>query len=341
MKMTRDSLITIGFSFHRVESITFAKKLMEVHNLIILEEAPNPEFTAMLNKKISIDAYVREEATDFPEFSRRHYKVLRRLHQKGKKIVQIEPYIEQLMRIHFLFSEGKKPSDILKIPELKSVYESERNATGALIHFYETSMRNTFQKVIEAVKKFARVDAERFRLRDTMRAKAIAKILSEEDRVYTEAGGMHIHLVNILKKTLRKRYHINTTFLLEPVIRKMTGKRALLPPGDLLTKHYILNKKKHDSYETLLAARSIICIKLLVTEEMLPSLKEKHPHIKDEIMATELVQGLTVEQCEDLFRQIRFQNRQKALETLHHYLQRTTLEDSLRQDHGEYARYTF
>jgi len=319
--MIPNSLITIGFSFHRVEAIPFAKKLMEDHNLIILEEAPNPAFAAMLDKKISIDAYVREEETEFPEFSNRHYKVLRRLYQKGKMIIQIEPYVEQLMRIHYLFSEGKNPSDILKIPGLKTVYETERNATGALLHFYETSMRNTFQKVVEAVKKFAKVDAERFRIRDTMRAKAIAKISSKEDRVYIEAGGMHIHLEQILTKIVRGKYHITTTFLLAPVIRKMTGKRDLLPPGDILTIHYILNKKKHDDYETLLAARRIIYTKLLVTEEMLPSPKEKYPHIRNEIMATKLVEGLTIEQCEDLFRQIRFQNRQKALETLHRYLQ--------------------
>jgi len=320
-KMNRNPSITIGFSSHRAESIPFAKKLMEDHDLIILEEAPNTDFAAMLNKKISINAYVREADTEFPEFSIRYYKVLRRFHEKGKKIVQIEPYMEQLMRIHFLFSEGKKPSDILKIPGLSSVYETERNATGALLHFYETSMRNSFQKVVEAVKKFARVDAERFRLRDTMRAKAIAKILSEEDRIYLEAGGMHVHLEKILKKILRKRYDINTVFLLEPVIRKITGKSNLLPPGDLLTIHYILNNKNNYSYETLLAARSIIYIKFLVTEEMLPSPKEKHPHLKDESKATELVQGLTVEQCEDLFGQIRFQNRQKALETLHRFPQ--------------------
>jgi hypothetical protein len=279
----------------------------------------------MLNKKISINAYVREADTEFPEFSSRHYKLLRRFHQKGKKIVQVEPYMEQLMRIHSLFSEGKKPSDILKIPGLSSVYETEKNATSALLHFYETSMKNAFQKVVEAVNKFARVDAERFRLRDTMRAKAIAKILSEDDRVYIEAGGMHIHLEKILKKILRKKYHINTTFLLEPVIRKMTGKSDLLPPGDLLTINYIFNKKNHDSSKTLLAARSIIYIKFLVTEEMLPSRKEKYPHLKDEIKATELVQGLTIKQCEDLFGQIRFQNRQKALETLYRYSQRRTL----------------
>lgn len=318
--MSYNSLITICFSSHRAESIPFAIKLMEDHDLIILEEATNPGFTDMLNKKISIDAYVREEETEFPEFSRRHYKVLRKLYKKGKEILQIEPYTDQLMHIHSLFSEGKKPSDIMKISGLRRVYEAERKATAALLSFYESSMRDPFQRVVNAVKRFAKSDAERFRLRDTMRAEAISKILPEGKRVYIEAGGIHVYLEKILNKILGKRTRIKTTFLLEPVIRKMTGEREILSPGDLLTIHYILNKKKNDDYETLLAARSLIYIKLLIKEEMLPSRNEKTPHIKDEIMANELVKGLNAVQCEELFKKIRFQNRQKTLETLHLYL---------------------
>jgi len=317
--MNRKALITIGFSSHRVESIPFAVKLMEDHDVIILEEIPNPEFILMLKRKISIDAYVREAETEFPEFSSRHCKVLRRLYQKRKKILQVEPYMEHLMCIHSLFSEGKTPSDIMNIQELKNVYETERKATAELLHFYETSMQNKFQNIVEAVKKFARVDAERFRLRDTMRAQAIAKILFNEKKVYIEAGSMHIYLEMLLKKILDKRYLIRAVSLHLPAIIKMTGKNELFAPGDLLTIHYILNKNKNDDYETLLAARSLIYIKLLVMDEMLPSKHEKTPHIKDELMANELVQRLTFEQCEELFEKIRFQNRRKSLETLQRY----------------------
>jgi hypothetical protein len=274
----------------------------------------------MLRKTISIDAYVREEETEFPEFSCRNCKVLRRFYEQGKEIVQVEPYVEHLMHIHALFAEGKKPTDIMKINTLKNVYNTERKTTAALLHFYEASIRSEFQKVVESVKKFAAVDAERFRLRDTMRAHAIAKILFNAKSVYIEAGGMHIYLEKILKKILDKKYCIKTESLLLPVIKKMTRENDVFAPGDILTMHYILNKKKHDDYETLLAARSIIYIKLLVTEEMLPSRKEKTPHIKDEIMANELIKGLTYEQCEELFTKIRFQKRQKSLETLQRYL---------------------
>ena len=317
--MLSNSLITIAFSSHRVESIPFAKKLMEDHDFIILEEAQNPLFTDMLIKKISIDSYIREEETEFPEFSRRYYKVLRELYKKGKIIVQIEPYIEQLMNIHSLFSAGKKPTDIMKIKGLSKIYETERKATATLLYFYETSLRNNFQTAVEAVKKFARDDAERFRLRDTMRAKAISKILIDDSKVYIEAGGIHIYLENILNRISGKRFRIKTTFLLEPVIRKITGERDALGPGDLLTIHYILNKKKNDDYETLLAARSLIYIKLIIKEEILPSRNEKTPHTKDEIMANEMVKGLTAVQCEELFKKIRFQNRQETLEILYRY----------------------
>ena len=317
--MPINSLITIAFSSHRAESIPFAKKLMEDYDYIVLEEAPNPLFTEMLNKKISINVYVREEEIEFPEFSRRYYKVLRELYKNGKKIFQIEPYLEQLMHIHTLFSEGKTPDDIMKIKGLSKVYETEKKSTAALLHFYETSLKNSFQSLVEAVKKFARADAERFRLRDILRAQAISKILADDSKVYIEAGGIHVYLEKILYKILGKRYHIKTTFLLEPIIRKMTGKKEMLGPGDFLTIHYILNKKKNDEYETLLAAKSLIYIKLLIKEEMLPSRKEKTPHTKDEIMANKLVKGLTVMQCEELFQKIRFQNRKEALETLYHY----------------------
>ncbi len=146
--MNNRSFITIGFSSHRIEVIPFAKRLMEDHDVIITEEAPDPKFLAMLNKKISIVEYLSDSDSGFPEFSRRMYKLLRDLHRKGRVILQIEPYMEKLMNIHEMFFNGKQPSDVLRIPGLREVYEAEKNATGALLHFYESSMRNSFQNVI-------------------------------------------------------------------------------------------------------------------------------------------------------------------------------------------------
>ena len=296
--------------------IPFAKRLMEDHDVIITEEAPDPKFSAMLNKKISIVEYLSNSDYGFAEFSRRMYKLLRELHRKGKVILQVEPYMEKLMNIHEMFFDGKQPSDVLRITGLREVYEAEKNATGALLHFYESSMKNSFQNVIDAVRNFARADAERFRLRDAMRAKAIAKVLPVNKRVYVEAGAVHTHLEKALRRLLGTKYQIESLFLLKPVVQKLTGEKQIIAPGDILTEHYISRKRSNDEFETLLSARSLIYIQLLEKEEMIPSRSEKTPHIKDEIRVIELVNKLSFAQCEELYKKIRFRNRKQALEII-------------------------
>ena len=49
---------------------------------------------------------------EHPEFSRRMCVLLRELHRKGKRIVQVEPYPEHLISIHERFAEGAAPADL-------------------------------------------------------------------------------------------------------------------------------------------------------------------------------------------------------------------------------------
>ncbi len=310
--MTYKPFITIGFTSHRIETLKYARRLMEEHDIIILEEAPNIDFIKMLKRKNSIKQYIENQYLDFPEFSRRFYSILRSLYKKGKQIFQIEPYMERLIQIYDMFSCGKKPSDVLEMPELSDVYRAEKNATAALLHFYESSIGNSFSTLIESVKSFAKADAERFRLRDEMRAYTIANIISE-NRIYIEAGGIHLYFENILRQKLGKTFQINSRFLLEPFIRELTGKTEFFPPGDLLTMHYIFKNNKNEAFENLQAARSLIYIKLIEKEEMLPNRINKAPHIKDEININKLVSNLTLEQCENIYMKIRFKNRREAI----------------------------
>jgi hypothetical protein len=164
---------------------------------------------------------------------------------------------------------------VLGIPGLREVYKAEKNATGTLLHFYESSMKNSFQNVLDAVRNFARADAERFRLRDTMRAKAIANVWQGKKRAYVEAGAVHTHLEKALRRLLGTKYQIESLFLLKPVVQKLTGKAQVLAPGDILTEHYISRKKRNDEFETILSARSLIYIQLL--EEEVPKIRE-NPH---------------------------------------------------------------
>ena len=296
---------------------------MKEHDVIITEEARNPCFIDMLNKKISIQEYIREEYLTFPKFSQRYYTILRSLHRNGKAILQIEPFIERLIQIYEMFSHGKKPKDVMRNPSLKKIYRIEKKATAALLDFYESSLKDSFPYVVEAVMRFAKADAERFRIRDSMRAEAIANLiikdLPENKKVYVEAGGIHIFLEKMLKQKMKERCHIHAVSLQEPLIKKMTGQNSFLPPGDLLTIHYILKKRKNELFERLQAGRSLIYIKLLKKEEMLPTREVSTPHIEDAIKVNEVVSKFSLEQCKEVYKRIRFQKREDALQTIKAY----------------------
>jgi Mor family transcriptional regulator len=319
MQLTK-SFITIGFSSHRIETLNSVKRLMKEHDVIITEEAQNPCFIDMLNKKISIKEYIREEYLTFPKFSQRYYMILRSLNRDGKVILQIEPFIERLIQIYKMFSDGKRPKDVMKNSSLKTVYRVEKKTTAALLDFYESSLKDSFPYVVEAVMRFAQADAEKFRIRDSMRAEAIAKIITkditENKRVYVEAGGIHIFLEKMLKQQMKKRRHIRAVSLQGPLIKKMTGRSSFLPPGDLLTIHYILKKRKNEPFERLQAGRSLIYIKLLKKEEMLPTRQVRAPHLEDAIKVNEVVSRLSLKQCEEIYKKIRFQKREEALQTM-------------------------
>jgi len=93
-------MITIAFSSHRVKIILFARQMMEEHQIIVLEEPSHSKFTDLLNGNLSIFQYLMETDIGFPGFERLRCKEARRLHQEGKKLLQIEHYLERLLEIH-------------------------------------------------------------------------------------------------------------------------------------------------------------------------------------------------------------------------------------------------
>jgi hypothetical protein len=306
-------MITIGFSSHHVEALPFARKQMERHQTIILEDPPSRGFTQMLEGTITLDDYLLELDSGFPEFDRRMHQLLIEFHRRGKRILQVEPYLERLLQIHELFAGGSKPEAVLGMKQLRDVYLAEKQATGALISFYALSMKAPFEEVVAGVKRFARADAVRLVLRERLRARAIAGQVRPGDSTYVEAGYVHYPLYRFLRQELGRRETIGVVFLLDPVVRKLGGKRRNLGPGDILTLHCAFHNTIPAEQANLLAARSLIYIKLINKEELLPGESEA-PHSEDEVMVNRLLDSLDLLQCRALFDRIRLADRRAALE---------------------------
>jgi hypothetical protein len=103
---------TLVLANHRPETIPLVRRLMAVHDTILLEEPPDKRFEPMLDGKIAIDAYLEDQELEYPEFSRRMAQVLRESRQTGTRLVQVEPFIDLLLSIHDRFAFPKQDQEM-------------------------------------------------------------------------------------------------------------------------------------------------------------------------------------------------------------------------------------
>lgn len=311
--------VTVALSNHRCEIIPLAVAKMRQHVAVILEEPPERNFFQLLEGEITIAEYMLEIDAEYPEFNRRMYQAMRRLYHEGVRILQIEPYLERLIEIHRRFSEGAGPEDLKTHPTLWPVYEMEHRATRALINFYEASSQGDFDILLETVKAFARIDARRFVLRDQLRAQGIAEAIGPGERVYVEAGSLHVGLARELRRqSLAKTSIVNHFFSPRSGLPK-SSPMTLYGPGDILTLVYMFNHEFDGLMADLWAARALVQNKIIIKNEITDRLEE-FPHTRDEAKTARLVHQLDLKTCRHLILQIdkmtTAQARRTVMETL-------------------------
>lgn len=317
--MADTKLITIGFSTHRPEILPFAAELMQQHEAIILEEPEIQEFGSMLNGQMNIEDYLFETDFEFYEFSKQSCELFRKLHQGGKQLYQIDPFITRLNEIHNFFGNGGKPGDIDPDSVKGVVYAAERSYSASLLAYYESCLTASFENVVELVKQFAREDAARGRLRDCMRAESIISLIPSFNTIYIEAGTLHISLYNRLVTVRQAGYRIRPIYLMAPIVRKLSGRRQTLGPGEKLTLLYTYRPEYSSPRADLLAAQSLIHSKIKIKDEIV-STPDEYPHTRDEIKTTELVEHLGYADCKSLYAQVKHATTRDALTTVRQYL---------------------
>ena len=314
--------VTIGFSIHRPEIIDMTDALMQSHAVIFLEEPPQSGFQQMLAGDLSIEEYLLPVEVEYPVFSRQMCRLLRKLYAHGKKIIQVEPFLQHLLAVHDFFAQGYRPDDLAPKSLQHQVYVAERDATKALLDYYQIVMDGTFEETIEAIMRFARADAARFRLRDALRARALADAVLRYASAFIEAGSIHYGLYLQLKKKLPKQVQIKPVFIAHDALQTIGENGHLFGPGDLLTLRCILHVNSKDPQaDVLLAARSLVYSKLVEKEELSADL-ETFPHIRNELACIQNVKQLTLGDCKRLFPLIRHAKSANVRHMVEDYLAR-------------------
>ena len=111
----------MGFVSHHVEALPFIRKQMERHETLVLEEPSAPSFPGMLDGHLSVDDYLLEICSEFPRFGRLMCGLLMECHDMGRRIIQVEPYLERLIEIHERFADGKSVADVMASASLRAV----------------------------------------------------------------------------------------------------------------------------------------------------------------------------------------------------------------------------
>ena len=314
--------ITILYANHWPEVVPLFAEQIPAGDALVTEDAPSPEFTALLGGELPIDDYLMLTEIEFPEFGRRMCRLWQRLHQAGVAVIQVEPFIETLLEIHTFLAAGGSPGQIEKETIRGHVYQAEREATGALLDFYQASTTAGFSALVEATLRFARCDARRFLLRDRMRAEAIAALLPEYPRLCVEAGQIHLALARFLRRMTAARGTVQPVFLMRAIARRLDRRGHLYPPGDLLTLLYIFHPEAPDSARhRLLAARALIYAKVAAKNEIVqaPGL---YSRTLDDLRTIALVNRLSYRDCHEMFAKIRRQAGAGARQALAVYLRR-------------------
>jgi hypothetical protein len=325
MAKTDLHVITIGFASHRLEVLPAVWEEMSHHEAIVLEEPPEKEFPNFLAGKISTTDYLVDKDVWFPEFSIQQLEMVKKLHARGKTIFQVEPYQERLIRIHESLAAGYPRAEVENQPEFRDVYAAEHGTSRNLIAFYAAAHTAPFPKVVATVKEFARADAVRFRLRDQLRAEALAPLARQFSRLYVEAGYIHLFLLKTLARLLAGKAHLKPKYTLGSLSLAALGRPRPMGPGDLLTLYHIFKTLLSPEKENLLAARSLIHIQLLDKTEKAPG-ADLTPHLTDEIRAVRLSSQLSFEDCANLYPKVRRAAPEEAVAVVTNYLARTIID---------------
>jgi len=279
--------------------------LMREHDALFMEDPPTAEFDRMLSGSITVDEYLMTDDSEYPQFTKLMCTALREFRSMGKEIFQVEPYLENLLALHDFFADGGRPDELKKNTLMYLVYLAEKKSTGALLAYYQTAASRSFEMTVDAVKRFARTDAARFRLRDALRARALSALVDNFASSFVEAGMMHYPLKRLMAQQAPRPTLLQSVFPANEILRNLGQKGHLYGPGDQLTLLYIFHPEiTAADRETLLAARALIYAKI-ITKEELSADTMAYPHLQDELLCIEVTRGLSVNDCRRLFALIR------------------------------------
>ena len=130
---------------------------------------------------------------------------------------------------------------------------------------------------------------------------------------------MHLALPGELRRRLNGKGRVRSRFLLDDVARRQSSRPRVFGPGDDLTFCHLFHRPLPPDQESLLAAQSLIYIKLLSKDEI-PAVDSPTPHLDEELRLNQLVRRLSYADCELLYPRLKRATPPQALAEVERFL---------------------
>ena len=192
----------------------------------------------------------------------------------------------------------KKVDEYLKDPTSKYIAILELRIGQILKEYYTTLGKKDFDKLVDLTIKFAKLDAERIKFRCELRARKIAELINQgllSGKIVIHTYHLHDILVKYIEDKV-KDYEIQVVNLHKLVLEKL-GIQMPTHPGRELTLCYVYGRRLSNEEEKLLAARSVMYVRMLPRFELRPSPQNEYPHTWKDYEILTFVNKLSYDEC--------------------------------------------
>jgi len=282
--------IIVALTPPRPESIQDLEEIVNKYNVrTIIFELPEPSLIdKFLRGEVTVDDVLLDLELEYPIFTRELLLLAKRLHDKGIKVLFIDPYQEIATRIKVKLFLRKGLEELDKDLTARYIAMLELNLGKIFQEYYKAYSRRDFDKLLEATLRYAKFDAERTRFRTELRIRKLQEIVENLDKPIL----IHTHFINkLLPRELERRLGkpIKVVDLYEEQLKKI-GKR-IEHPGRRLTQAYLLHDETNIEKLKILAAKTIILVSQYPPAELIPTPENRYPMLKKDIEILEQLEG--------------------------------------------------
>ena len=288
----------------RVEFIPKLEQKAEQARCVILELPEGEMVKAFLEGELSVDDALLELELEYPLFTRELLLCARRLKEKGKKIILLDPYQEIATDIKVKLFLRKGLEQLEQDLTARYIAMIELSISKILQEYDKAKRENNFEKLTELTMKYAKFDAERIRFKTELRIRKIIELIQENQVEYPLL--VHTHFLNKLlpqelSKRLGKGFDIKIFDLYDEAQEELNlGK--FYHPGRRLTEIFLLHERIPENDIRLLAAKTLILVTLYPKHEVMPTRDKKYPLLMKDFEIYNILKNIkTLEECKKLY----------------------------------------